>query len=659
MSIINILTKDTVDKIAAGEVIEGPNAVVKELVENAIDAKANSVTVEIKDGGISLIRVTDNGSGISEDDIKKAFMPHATSKISDAVDLVSVKSLGFRGEALSSIAAVAKVETLTKTVDSPSGIRYVIEGGEEVVNEPVGCPEGTTFIIRDLFYNTPARKKFLKTPTTEARYIEEVMEHMALSHPLVAMKFIVNGQTKLQTPGNGKLKDVIFYLYGKETAGSLLPVGNPDFKDENDANENGISVRGFAGKPSFTRGNREYENYFVNGRFVKDKVITRAVEDAYKSFLMQHRYPFTCVLIDMDPETVDVNVHPRKLEVRFTDREAVYQAVFRAIDTALRTSEIIPEAENVVTADKKSMVRERMETVSLDNTYKIPDIPMPEPFEAKRKEEWKKEIKPLFTENVAETGEYQRNVEPPVTMPSVPENPVPELHTPEPSIPEASVPEPPASAPIPQKPVQNSFAEGIFAETAISEIRLIGQVYDTYWIMEYGGDIYIADQHACHEKVMYEKILREVNEKRVASEQLLTPIVVTLSPVEMENYGKIADDLAKLGFEIDEYGGNDLAIKAVPSAMYGLSEKELFFDILDQYGEEGKVTTADTVLSKVATMACKAAVKGNMRMTEVEMKALLTEMMKLENPYNCPHGRPTMIKVTKSDLEKKFKRQLS
>lgn len=631
MAVINVLDKQTVDKIAAGEVIEGPSGVVKELVENAIDAGASQIVAEIKDGGTSLIRITDNGSGISEDDVKNAFKAHATSKIHDAADLISVRSLGFRGEALSSIAAVAKVEMLSKTAEAVSGTRYVINGGEEQEFSSAGCPEGTTFIVKDLFYNTPARKKFLKTPATEGRYIEEVMEHMAVSHPEIAFRFITNGTTKLQTPGNGKLRDVIFYMYGKNTADSLIALSDPDREPELTA---GIGIRGFIGKPELTRGNREYENYFVNGRFVKDKVITRAVEDAFKAFLMQHRYPFTCLLISMDSSLVDVNVHPRKLEVRFADQEDIYKRVYNAVDYALHHRELIPDAGKVSGNNIKSRPAGK-------DDFKIPDIPMPEPFERKQTSEWKKEIRPLFTsETVADSIHYGDSEQLNESIRST--QPV------EPAKPEQ----------IPEKPVQIGFKEGILSEQALPEINIVGQIFDTYWILTYGDKVYLADQHACHEKVMYERFVSELHEKSITSQNLMPPVIVSLSPLQKEVIEKISAYLTSIGFEIESFGGNEYAIKAVPTELYGLSTNEMLFDILDQYAEEGRNATPDTVLSKIATMACKAAVKGNTKISSAEMKELLKKMMELENPYNCPHGRPTMIAVTKDDLEKKFKRQI-
>ena len=724
MAIINLLDKDTINKIAAGEVIEGPAAVVKELVENAIDADANSVTVEIKDGGTSLIRVTDNGKGIGSDDIKTAFLPHATSKIKTADDLVLVSSLGFRGEALASIAAVSEVEVLTKTADEISGIRYVINGGKEEVNEPIGTPEGTTFVVRNIFYNTPARKKFLKTTATEGRYVGEVMEHMAVSHPEIAFKFILNGQVKLQTMGNGSLKDVLFYIYGKETTANIIPVNNPDVEGEL---VNGLSVRGYIGKPSLTRGNKEYENYFINGRFIKNKVITRAIEDAYKSFLMQHRFPFTCLLISVDSSLVDVNVHPAKLEVRFSDTESLYRLIFHEVDNALRKKDLLPDMGIKQVPDKQPLVREFKSVSKSEKTegYVIPDIPMPEPFEKSRQGEWKKELKPVFKQESFVTEKAKRDEASPLIKS--------EIYAPLVSNPAADVNSSELNKSLENKnensfdnvkkgeklntefsgstlveddakPLKNvhiesveeegnaykkisdykekettiksestmveqdsnavdglsseDFKGGILAKKALPDIKIIGQIFGTYWIMEYDGNVYMIDQHAAHEKVMYEKFVKEISANKVTSQNLLPPVVVTLSGSQRQIVEEISEHLRQIGFEIEPFGGNEYVIKAVPTELFGISEKEMLFDIIDQYSLEGKKATPDTVLSKLATMACKAAIKGNMNISLLEAKALIEELMSLDNPYNCPHGRPTMIFMSKSDVEKKFKRQI-
>ena len=745
MSIINVLDKDTINKIAAGEVIEGPAAVVKELVENAIDADANSVTVEIKDGGTSLIRVTDNGKGIGSDDIKTAFLPHATSKIKTADDLTLVSSLGFRGEALASIAAVSEVEVLTKTADEISGIRYVINGGKEEANEPIGTPEGTTFVVRNIFYNTPARKKFLKTSATEGRYVGEVMEHMAVSHPEIAFKFILNGQVKLQTMGNGSLKDVLFYIYGKETTANIIPVNNPDADGEL---VNGLSVRGYIGKPSLTRGNKEYENYFINGRFIKNKVITRAIEDAYKSFLMQHRFPFTCLLISVDNSLVDVNVHPAKLEVRFSDTESIYRLIFHEVDNALRKKDLLPDMGVKQVPDKKLLVRDfnshnKAERTEKSGGYIIPDIPMPEPFEKSRQGEWKKELKPVFKQESFVADKVKRDEKSPLVKS--------EMYAPfendntfdksnfasleiesidkseggikntcgnfagdvsrENSVETEDNREYPTTVEQTDKTSYNKdfntvkedgdtyknmsensfqaddgmmnatgveqafcdkdelhcdtnksskeeFKGGILAKKALPDIKIIGQIFGTYWIIEYDDSVYMIDQHAAHEKVMYERFVKEISQNKATSQNLLPPVVVTLSGSQSQIVEEIEEHLHKLGFEIEPFGGNEYVIKAVPTELFGISEKDLLFDIIDQYSLEGKKTTPDTVLVKLATMACKAAIKGNMNISLLEAKALIEELMSLDNPYNCPHGRPTMIFMSKSDVEKKFKRQI-
>ena len=706
MAIINLLDKDTINKIAAGEVIEGPAAVVKELVENAIDADANSVTVEIKDGGTSLIRVTDNGKGIGSDDIKMAFLPHATSKIKTADDLTLVSSLGFRGEALASIAAVSEVEVLTKTADEISGIRYVINGGKEEANEPVGTPEGTTFVVRNIFYNTPARKKFLKTAATEGRYVGEVMEHMAVSHPEIAFKFILNSQVKLQTIGNGSLKDVLFYIYGKETTANIIPVNDPDVEGEP---VNGLSVRGYIGKPSLTRGNKEYENYFINGRFIKNKVITRAIEDAYKSFLMQHRVPFTCLLISIDSSLVDVNVHPAKLEARFSDTESLYRLIFHEVDNALRKKDLLPDMGIKQVPDKQPLVREFKPTPKSEKSegYVIPDIPMPEPFEKSRQGEWKKELKPVFKQESFVTEKAKRDETSPLIKS--------EVYAPLVSTPASTVNLSELNKSLENKnsfdnvnkdekstkyahiesveekgtaykkisdyseeemvnkyesitvehdsntnnnPSSEDFKGGILAKKALPDIKIIGQIFGTYWIMEYDGNVYMIDQHAAHEKVMYEKFVKEISANKVTSQNLLPPVVVTLSGSQRQIAEEISEHLIQIGFEIEPFGGNEYVIKAVPTELFGISEKEMFFDIIDQYSLEGKKATPDTVLSKLATMACKAAIKGNMNISLIEAKALIEELMSLDNPYNCPHGRPTMIFMSKSDVEKKFKRQI-
>lgn len=639
MGIINILDKNTVNKIAAGEVIENPAAVVKELVENAIDAESNSITVEIKDGGSSLIRVTDNGKGMEREDLKKAFLSHATSKIKSADDLFSVTSLGFRGEALPSIASVSMVEAISKTPHNMSGNMYIVHGGEEKEEKEIGVPEGTTFVVRELFYNTPARKKFLKSATTEARYVLEVMENLAISHPAIAFKFINNGQIKFQTVGNGNLKDVLFQMYGREITGNLI-----ELKKET---ENGAyKISGFIGKPSLTRGNREYENYFMNGRYVKNKVITKAIEEAYKPFIMGHRYPFTCLFLIVDTKLVDVNVHPAKLEVRFTDQEEVFRIVYQVITEALSRRELIPNAVETAKTDKSSLVKEMKKT-----GYEIPYIPMPEPFEIERKEEWKREIKPLFKQEsfVAEEKEYKKTT-------AVEKMDSPKMNETEKWILEEKKEEIPELKQ--EKKIEQEEEIVLLTEKLLPDIKMIGQVFGTYWIIQFRDKVYMIDQHAAHEKVLYERFLEKVKKKSIESQYLYPPIIVSLSAGQQEIFSLLKEDIKNLGFEVDEFGGSEYALKAVPTELFGLSEREAFIDILDSYSPNLKNHYSDSVLDKLASRACKAAIKGNNSLSEKEAIQLIKDLMTLENPYNCPHGRPTMIFLSKADIEKKFKRQL-
>lgn len=664
MSIIQVLDQNTINQIAAGEVIERPSAVVKELTENAIDAGASAITVEVKEGGIAFIRVTDNGKGISKDDIRQAFLRHATSKIRTAEDLLHVSSLGFRGEALSSIAAISQVELITKTADDFTGYRYVIEGGEEGSNgdhglEPVGCPEGSTFLIRNLFYNTPARKKFLKTPATEAGYIQDVMEHMAVSHPEIAVKFILNGQTKIQTPGNGNQKDVIYYLYGREIAANVVEV-QEEFT--------GMKIHGYIGKPVITRGNRNYENYFLNGRYIKNPVVNRAIEDAYKPYIMQHRYPFTSLMIQVPPETIDVNVHPAKLEVRFRNTEALYQLVYHAVSSGLRSREQIPA------------VRPGKEEPSV-----IPSIPKPaarpEPFEAKRNQTVKTEAvhyvqENLFRSEIKEeetsplvpklSGAVRRTpiVEPPKVEPldfrkefTTGYPPVEAAMLAEESSYSTKMEEPKEVQKEEQKEKQKEDQERRFlSEEARSRHRIIGQLFATYWLFEYEDQFYMLDQHAAHEKVLYERTMKRLAERQMESQNLMPPIILTLSAREEIALAEIGAYLTQAGFEIEHFGGREYALSAVPVDLFHMAGGDMMTAILDDYLESGKTQAPEMILERVATMSCKAAVKGNMHMTEKEAQALMDELMTLENPYNCPHGRPTMISMSKYEIEKKFKR---
>lgn len=633
---IKVLDSVTINKIAAGEVIERPSSVVKELVENAIDAKATAVTIEIKDGGISFIRITDNGQGFLKEDIPVAFLRHSTSKIQSVEDLLTVSSLGFRGEALSSISAVAQIELITKTHDSLMGTRYVIEGGKEKEMEAVGCPDGTTFIIRNLFYNTPARRKFLKTPVTEGNYIAELVEKLAMSHPDVSFRFISNNQNKLHTSGNGNIKDIIYHVYGRDISANLLSVG---YESKH------LKITGFIGKPVVNRGNRNFENYYINGRFIKSNIINKAIEEAYKSFMMQHKYPFTALHFTIDQNLLDVNVHPTKMELRFSNGEEIYHVVLDAVVKALTHKEMIPD----VTLFEK----EKKQATKPQSTARIP-----EPFEVMRQQEEGKK------ESAQKETVQDKPVQQPAAVAQAPEKApvtkppaaVKTKNTPDTApviLKEPSVYNQPQVEPVQiVKAEQNSF---LLDEKNVVRHKIIGQIFSTYWLVEFEDKLYIIDQHAAHEKVLYERIMAKYQENRADSQNLMPPVVVTLGATDIETLNKHLEYFTELGYEIEEFGGKDYAIKAVPMELFGLNEKDVFMEILDELST-GNYKTVTSVTDRMATIACKAAVKGNNRLSEYEAKALINELMGLENPYHCPHGRPTIISMSKYELEKKFKR---
>lgn len=771
MSIIHVLDEQTINQIAAGEVVERPSAVVKELIENAMDAGATAITAEIKEGGLSLIRITDNGSGIAREDIPLAFMRHATSKIKTAEDLLSVTSLGFRGEALSSIAAVAQVELITKAPSSLHGYRYIIEGGEEKSLEEIGCPGGTTILVRNIFYNTPARRKFLKSAMTETGYVSDLMERLMTSHPNISFKFIVNNQVKLQSSGNNNTKDILYQIYGRDVSKELLPVEytSPE-----------VSVRGFIGKPIINRGNRNFENYFINGRYIKSNVITKAIEEAYKPFLMQHKYPFTSLYFEIDPSLIDVNVHPQKLEVRLKNGEEIYQTTMNLIRSALSGKELIPK----VTLHKQEE--------SKNSSYR-----MPEPFEEKRREQQFTALKTMSPEKLSEeqaqvlfhnSSTFQGNkyASPGAYVREGTSYHVPKEHvgtvTPihnnlsstavEASINDSdrsdivAVDHPqrepfvqsqerkqldqhgssPGNGPVDQpnllhgngpvdqhsllhgneqveqhgllqgngsvdliNPLQkteqgdqlsalqetgqerdlstlqesenekqlNSFQKteqaeqlSLFQETQQEEQalflsekglhghRIIGQVFSTFWLVEYQKELYIIDQHAAHEKVLYERIMEAAKSKGNEAQQLYPPIVLTLTLREQEVLHQYEEVLTQLGYEFEYFGGNEFSVRAVPADLYGLSEKELILEFLDTMAEElsGSNMNVTSILEKTASLSCKAAVKANHSLSTAEASALIKELLTLDNPYHCPHGRPVIISMSRYELEKKFKR---
>ncbi len=652
---IALLSQETIDKIAAGEVIERPSSVVKELVENAIDAGSSAVTVEIKEGGISFIRISDNGCGIEREQIPLAFLRHSTSKIKSVEDLFTVTSLGFRGEALSSIAAVSQVELITKTNGDFTGSRYLIEGSKEVSLEEIGAPDGTTFIVRNLFYNTPARKKFLKSAQTEGTYIHELMQRMILSHPDVAFKFIMNNQVKLQSSGNGNIKDIIYHLYGRDITKALLPIAHESelFK-----------VSGFIGKPMISRGNRGYELYFVNGRFIRSQILSKAIEDAFKPFLMQHQYPFTVLYFEIDSSLLDVNVHPTKMDLRFSNQQELYREVQGILSAALVHRDIIPEVP-VDTPKKNEMEVPKIEKV------------MPEPFEQKRLEEIRKAVRkdspyeikypvsrPMGTGSVSSAAQ-EKLLDTIKSMP--PEDMMEERIQKEP-LPEQSKKETEKELAkeayvlreeetYGAKP-EGSYEQGSFLkEEEMAKQKIIGQLFDTYWLVEYNDRLFIVDQHAAHEKVMYEKLKKQFEKKEFTSQAISPPIVITLSMREAEVLERFKEQFTKLGFEIEHFGGAEYSICGVPGNLYRLNTRDVLIEMLDELTDGiSERATTDVILDKIASMSCKAAVKGSQRLSLPEMEQLMKDLMKLDNPYNCPHGRPTIIAMSKYEIEKKFKR---
>lgn len=649
---IQVLDQETINKIAAGEVIERPSSVVKELVENAIDAGATAVTIEIKDGGISFIRITDNGSGISKDDIPMAFLRHSTSKIKSIEDLMNVSSLGFRGEALSSIAAVSQVELITKTADDFTGSRYVIEGGNEISLEEVGAPDGTTFIVRNLFYNTPVRRKFLKTAATEAGYVNALIEHLSLSHPDISFRFINNNQNKLHTSGNMNLKDIIYGVYGRDITSNLMEISG---KTQD------VEITGFIGKPVICRGNRGYENYYINGRYIKSSIITKAIEEAYKGYIMPHNYPFTAIHFKINPSIMDVNVHPTKMELRFSKNEFVYRFVLETVKECLANRELaarvkLPDPvkqqqftkspENIKQTEK-SYVQEntdskpyqaprieppresfynstessvKQKTVNENQTTgfiknitdytKMPPTRLPEPFEFKRSDEMIKEDKKIYEAEKKQEAEQL-----------------------------------------------SMFDTPLMSEKAKADYRIIGQLFETYWLIEYEDKFYMMDQHAAHEKILYERFMNHLKVKDMDTQMIMPPVIIELNMQQEDAYKRNKQAFSRLGFEIEEFGGNAYKVNGLPAGLPNVNLKQMLIDMIDGLTDDNS-TDLDIITERVATMSCKAAVKGNNKLSFEEAKELIEELMQAENPYNCPHGRPTLIVMSKYEVERKFKRIL-
>ena len=609
-----MLDKATIDLIAAGEVIERPSSVVKELVENAIDASATAITVEIKDGGMELIRVTDNGCGMEKEQVPLAFYSHATSKIRSAADLDEIRTLGFRGEALSSIAAVSRVELITKPAEALLGTRYVIEGAREISIEEIGAPNGTTFLIRSLFYQTPARRKFLKTPQTEAGYIHTLLQHMALSHPDIAFQFLSHGQTKLYTAGNSSAQEIIYHLYGKEIASSLIPV---------DAAYGSMRLSGYVGKPIVTRGNRNFENYFVNGRYIKSDLIAKGIEDAYHTYLMQHQYPFTVLSFTIDGKDVDVNVHPQKLELRFSNGEEIYRFISESIQECLKETELIPKAtfekDSVEVHEETAIPGASRSTISPNGRSDQADaLSHAEPFERERLLKLRETIRTEIGQDTPYEPKYESREKDRYEQQTLP----------------------------------------FFSEESKQQYRILGQAFGTYWIVEMGEELFLIDQHAAHEKVIFERLMKRKAEKEPLSQQIAPAMLLALTTAEEETLQKYLSDFRQIGYEMEHFGGSEYRITAVPADLYGLDEKQLFLEMLDDLGENDRLADNDQLYMRIATMSCKAAIKGNMHISKEEFQALFDEMLTLQNPYHCPHGRPTTIRMSRYELEKKFKRIL-
>lgn len=702
MGKIAVLDQQTIDKIAAGEVIERPSSVVKELVENAIDAGATAVAVEIRDGGISFLRVTDNGSGIEREQVPTAFLRHATSKIRRVEDLFSVSSLGFRGEALSSIAAIAMVEVITKTREADAGIRYCIEGGAEKKLEDTAAPEGTTFLVRSLFYNTPARRKFLKTPVTEAGYISDLMERMALSHPEVSFQFISNGQTKLHTSGNHNLKDVIYHIYGRNVAANVVEI---------DEVQGPVRIKGYIGKPVISRGNRGYETYFINGRYIKSSLIAKGIEDAYRTFMMQHKYPFTVLHIAMDGEFLDVNVHPTKMELRFSNQEELYRLIQKTVREGLTRQELIPEVKLTEEAQEKNGKHAEESGKTLPGNSNVPgwfkgsgsaseqldkqpnkieeqpakqqplqtQTPQERNLEYfltqmrqrvtkefREKEERKaaeaeasqkiysnKELEALAgAELVRESGSYRTE-----TVRGKESHGAEALQeSGSGGSGEKREGKPAVQGDVKSEPEQlELFDRKLLNPETKSEIKIIGQLFETYWLVQFEDKFYMIDQHAAHEKVLYERTVKSLENKELTSQMVSPPLILTLTMQEAGRLDEYLNYFTEMGFEIAHFGGREYAVSAVPGNLFGIAEKELFLELLDGLDSVGGKDSG-LVLEKIASMSCKAAVKGSQRLSTAEAKALIEELLHLENPYNCPHGRPTIISMTKQEIEKKFKR---
>ena len=682
---IKVLDRVVIDKIAAGEVIERPASIVKELVENSVDSGASMITVEIKDGGKELIRVTDNGMGIPADEVPVAFARHATSKLTQVEDLEAIDTLGFRGEALSSISAVTETEMITKTRESMEGVKYVIHGGKEIEKVSIGAPEGTTIICRNLFYNTPARLKFLKTGMTEASYINDIISRIALSHPDISFKFINNGRIVVDTSGNGKLSDVIYSIYGKDISKNLLPV---DYSDER-----GIKISGYIGKPFICKGNRSFETYFVNKRYISQSLVNRAIEEAYKTYIMLHKFPFTVLFIDADQSMCDINIHPAKREFKYEDEKALFSAVYHSVFDALSDKEHIPDTSESYKLDSRPVGKKEVNEPSGVSKYGVNPNRVQNTNPTSSIKPNVSDIKSSGNLNAASSASTQ-------TIPtmmkkettdgySILEKLLPQSYRDKLSektdlsdnnaLEDKKSTDTATSVNSFNKTVdsfkisdntvnnvsdnknvkyeqQTLTDERYLSEAAKPKIKIIGQVFDTYWITQYEDAMYLMDQHAAHEKVNYERFLKDFKNREIISQNLMPPEVVTLSPVEKSAVLQNIEKLNETGFEVEDFGGNEVILKTIPINMVGLDGRDIFLEIADYISKGIDNVTEDIFVKKIATMGCKAAIKGNQRISLSEAETLINELFTLDNPYTCPHGRPTVIKVTKTELDKKFKR---
>ena len=705
MGNIVLLDELTINKIAAGEVIERPASVIKEMVENSIDAGATNVTVEIKNGGISFIKVTDNGKGIAKDDLEIAFERHATSKIRSAEDLDTVTSMGFRGEALASIAAIANVEMISKTQEQEIGYKVVVEAGDVLEKEEAGCRTGTTITVKNLFFNTPVRYKFLKKDYTESGYIEDVVTRIALVNPNIAIKLINTGKTVIQTNGNGNIKDVIYSIYGKDVANGVMEVSY-NYED--------IKVTGVIGKPEIARSNRSNQLFFVNKRYIKDKTLTAATEQAYKGLIPIGKFGFVVLNLEINPASVDVNVHPAKLEVRFQEESKVFQSIYHAIKDTLLKGELIANSgdeqkqgelfafrkQNEKQIEKYTNEESKIKTNIIEDIYNqknehTQEIKTINPTNEMEKvdssnvleklnqikekivQEMNGQVQEKDTENKEGIAEISSNLElkEPEVKYELEEKGIEDIQEKEKNENEPKdfnqmYTETFGISPIQEKQEKKEETDAIdivkdnvsmfenVEELKKPVYKFIGIVFKTYIILEIGKEMYILDQHAAHERIMYERVKRNYySDEQKDSQMLLLPDIITLTHKEMDIANENMQLFEKAGFTLEEFGDNTIKLTGVPTVCVDLDTKELFLETLDEINTVARTAKQEKEEKFIATVACKAAVKANMALTVEEVEKLMDQLFELPNPFTCPHGRPTVIKMTKYDIERKFARK--